>query len=105
MDEASQPQQEAEKRQSEQRELVLAYKRLFATSDGRRVLADLKDKYGFDKNGVERDDYVAGCTGIDLSRKDGTKSPIRYALKMRNIELRPLGVPLIKRTAKSRRST
>lgn len=90
--EQSQPQQqEAQKRADQYRELVRTYKRLLASEDGRVVLADLMNNYGFDKNGVERDDYTVGCTGIDLGRKDGTKSPIRYMLKMRNIEMRPLG--------------
>lgn len=85
------PASEAERLRTAQRELVRAYKRFAATEDGRQIIADLMDRYGFDKHGVERDDYVPGATGIDLARKDGAKSPLRYILKMKNLEMRPLG--------------
>lgn len=92
---------EAAQRAQANRETIRAYKRTFASEDGRLVLADLLSHYGFDQNGVENDDYVPGCTGIDVSRRDGTKSPLRYILKMRNIVLKPLGTEVRKGRAKS----
>lgn len=88
--------EEFEKRQQAARELTRSYQRLFASADGKRVLADLEEKYGFD-----RDDYTFGCTGKDLAYRNGVKSPIRYMRKMRDTVLRPIGEKLRKVKAKS----
>lgn len=80
------PEQVAEQRTTAHRDLVRAYKRLFTSDDGRRVLADLEEKYGFD-----RDDYVYGCTPGDHAYRSGLKSPIRYIRKMRDSALPVLG--------------
>lgn len=96
MDAGNQPagdplKEETEKRQRQQRELVLAYKRAFATESGQRVLADLLSKYGFDQDGVEKDDFMPGIDALTICHRSSTKGPVRYILRMRNIVLRPLG--------------
>lgn len=73
---------DAERRSTEQRNLTRAYKRCFASEDGRIVLADLKKKYGFDPDGIENDDFVYGCTATDMAYRTGNKSPLRYVMKM-----------------------
>lgn len=90
------PEQIAEQRAKEQRELTLCYKRLFTSEDGQRVLADIEAKYGF-----HRDDYVYGCTQMDLAYRNGVKSPIRYMRLMRDAVLKPLGEKPKKTKAKS----
>lgn len=92
---------EAEKIRDAQRALVLAHKRLWSTTDGKTVFSDLLAKYGFDADGVEKDDYFPGCTGIDLGRRDGNKSLIRYIMKTRNTAVQPLGTKPKKGQAKS----
>lgn len=95
-EEPDSPEKIAEKRASAHRDLVRAYKRFGASEDGRRILADLEEKYGFD-----RDDFVYGGTAMDLAYRNGTKSPIRYIRKMRDMVLRPLGTKAPKVRAKS----
>ena len=93
---AETPETEAEKRHDAQRELVRAYKRVFSTEDGRRVLADLERKYHWGE-----DPYTIGIEHGDLSFHCGVHSPIRYIHKMKNTELRPLGKKAPKALAKS----
>lgn len=95
------PADEAQKRAESRDDLVRCYKRVFASEDGRRVLTDLFGRYGFDKNGVENDDFMPGGDGLTLARRDGMKSPLRYVMKMRNVELKPLGAEPRRAKAKS----
>lgn len=88
--------EELEKRRLAARTLAQAYKRLLGSADGKLILDDLEEKYGFD-----RDDYTFGCTGKDLAYRNGAKSPIRYMRKMRDTVLRPLGEKPKKMKAKS----
>lgn len=90
------PEKEAEERRTAQRNLIRAYKRLFATDDGRLVLADLADKFGEDKQ-----EYVYGCTAMDLSFRTGLRQHIRHIRKMKAMELQPLGAKPKRRSAKS----
>jgi hypothetical protein len=92
---------EAAKRRDEARELVLAYKRCFSSDSGKRVLADLCAKFGFDKKQHENSSYIPGASATDVSWRDGSKDPVRHILKMRDVELRPLGAAAENRKAKS----
>lgn len=78
-------------RRQEARERTKSYKRLFSTTDGRIVLFDLFKLYGFDDNGIEKDDFVKGDDGMVLARRDGMKSVIRHILRTRNQLLPVLG--------------
>jgi hypothetical protein len=92
---------EAAKRRDETRELVLAYKRCFTSESGRRVLADLCAKFGFDKKEHENSSFIPGASATDVAWRDGSKDPVRHILKMRDVELKPLGAAAEKRKAKS----
>lgn len=59
-------QQEAEKRAAAERELLVAYRRCFATDSGKVVLADLKRKVGY-----KRSPYTLGIGGKDLAFRCG----------------------------------
>lgn len=95
------PETDAAKRRNDHRELVLAYKRALATADGRRILADLCAKFGFDPQEHENSAYTFGISGMDLSWREGTKDPVRHLLKMRDLVLKPLGEKPARRRAKS----
>lgn len=97
MSELSQPpEQEAEKRRNADRDLARAYKRLWATEDGRRVLEDLEARTHY-----KDDPYAVGIAHGDLSYRCGTQSPIRYIHKQLAKVLAPLGRKKEQREAKS----
>jgi hypothetical protein len=99
MDQPSQPPapaQEAEQRETARRDLVRAYKRCFASTDGRAVLADLEARCHW-----EDDPYSAGIVAGDLAYRCGTQSPIRYIHRQLAKELKPLGTKPRKASARS----
>lgn len=90
------PAAEAEKRKQEERELTRAHKRLWATEDGRRILADLEKRTNFDKG-----PYAHGIGHGDLAYRCGTQDPVRYIREQLAKVLTPLGKKVEKKTAKS----
>jgi hypothetical protein len=79
----------AEKRATEFRQLVKAYKGTFATAHGRLVLADLKAKFRFDD--CEADSELHSDNII--ARRCFAKKPIYHIEKMRNATLREVAKP------------
>lgn len=65
------PDERAKKHQQAQRALVIAYKRCFTTESGLRVLADLKQRFGWDRWEAE------DTTDADvIARRCAAKGPI-----------------------------
>jgi hypothetical protein len=99
MSESSQPATpaaEAEKRHEAARDLTRAYKRLFSSTDGRIVLADLEAKTGFAK-----EVYTVGLAHADLTYRLGTQTPLRHIHEQMQRELPAIGSPPKKRAARS----
>jgi hypothetical protein len=76
------PAKEAEDRRASARELTKAYKRCFATDDGKRVLADLRARYHWGD-----DPYQHGISHADLAQRCGLHSPLRHIAKMIEADL------------------
>ena len=58
-----------------------AYARLFSSPDGKVVLADLMEAFGW-REGVELPCYKPGINDNDSSHRDGMKEPVRRILRM-----------------------
>lgn len=67
--------------EEKRRALVQAYKQTFATIQGKAVLADLMDRYGFDEFGIERSAVVNGSDQQNLFLVEGMKEPVRRILR------------------------
>jgi len=76
------PKEDAEKRKEARRELCKAYKRCFATDDGKRVLGDLRALFHWGD-----DPYLNGISHADLAQRCGTHSPLRHIKKMMDANL------------------
>lgn len=85
-----------EKRQHEEREMIRTYKRLFATEDGKTVLADLERRTNYKKG-----PYAHGIGHGDLSYRCGTQDPVRHIREQLDVVLKPLGTKRELRAAKS----
>lgn len=87
---------ELEKRRDKARDLTRAYKRLFASTDGRVVLADLETRCAYNK-----ELYSPGVSHADLAYRCGTQKEVLYIHEHLAKELPALGTALKKRSAKS----
>lgn len=90
------PAAESEKRAQEERELTKAHKRLWATEDGRRVLADLERRTNYTKG-----PYAHGIGHGDLAYRCGTQDPVRYIHEQQEKVMKPMGEKKERKSAKS----
>lgn len=77
------PEQTAERRTESQKQLRLAYGRVFETPDGKAILEDLQARYGW-KGGIELPSYTPQATAESAIHRDGMKEPVRHILRMVN---------------------
>lgn len=70
-----------ERRREQDKQLSLAYNRLFKTVDGSLILDNLMNRYGW-QDGVEAPSYRLGSSSTDTAARDGMKEPVRYILRM-----------------------
>jgi hypothetical protein len=89
MNESLTPAEVAERRQFEQRQLVKAYHSTFSTSHGKKVLADLKAKFGFDV--CEADSELTSDNVI--ARRSFAKRPLYHIERMLKTTLRETAKP------------
>lgn len=73
---------QAEKMAEDKRQHRMLYGRVFGTPDGKRVLADLMKRYGWDEDGVELACFQPGMAPTDAIHRDGMKEPVRYISRM-----------------------
>lgn len=76
----STPEKIEEKRKDNAKQLRMSYARLFASEDGRRIMDDLKRRYGW-QNDVELPCYQPNMTNNDFIHREGMREPIRYILR------------------------
>jgi hypothetical protein len=74
----------AEKRKEQFRRLVKAYKGVFASENGRLVLADLKAAFGFERCEANSE----ALSDNQIARRVCMKAPIFHIERMRNYDLR-----------------
>lgn len=72
---------EQEKAQREQRQLRISYGFTFSGEHGKRVLEDLKARFGFDGD-IERPSYRPGMDHASTAAADAMKEPIRHIMAM-----------------------
>lgn len=72
---------ELQKAAERQKQLRMDYGQVFGSEAGRRVLSDLKRRYGWNGD-VEHPSARAGARAEDVFLIDGMKEPVRHILAM-----------------------
>lgn len=75
---------EQHKAEKARREAILrkSYFDVFKSDGGKAVLADLRLRYGFESDGVERPSARIGMRAEDVFLTEGMKEPVRHILRM-----------------------
>ncbi len=72
---------EQKKAESDARQLRISIGFCFSGDHGKRVLAHLKARYGWDGD-IERPSYRPGMSHADMAFTEGMKEPVRHLLAM-----------------------
>lgn len=72
---------EQAKKELQQRQLRISYGYSFSGDHGKRVLADLKARFGWDGE-IERPSYIPGMDHARTAHADGLKEPVRHIMAM-----------------------
>lgn len=88
-DAREQREKQTAKQRAAMRARILAYKRCFSTASGQAVLADLKERFGFDRCEAESETLSDNI----IARRTCMKMPIFHIEKMRGYTFRDNGTP------------
>lgn len=75
------PTEEQRRLELHKQQMRMSYGMVFHSEHGKRVLADLKARYGWDGE-IERPSYRPGMTFDQVAAADSIKEPIRHILAM-----------------------
>jgi hypothetical protein len=89
------PTPEQTAKDNEAKQLRMSYGMLFGSEHGKRVLEDLKRRYGFSPDGTELPIYSPGLDAMTTTHRDGMREPVRHILRMTALIEKPADKPTV----------
>lgn len=69
-----------QKKEEAEKQLRMDYHKVFESEAGKNVLLDLKKRFGWQPNGIEKPSYTPGNPVDQLIFNEAIKTPLRYIL-------------------------